>query len=286
MDAGELLENAKALAKQTSEYQGHLPSDAPAGRELPEAARAELLDECEDQFSQLQQLQNEIALAETESVQNPAFQTVSRANALTAELKEWQELQPKLLSSNPEVLLAVGKEELSRLNKQLEMVLSCSQAKRDKLKDVLKSEQEWLEEKKEVLKAATERVTALQDESDRLSEKGVLQDMKKKIQRVKDYHDNLLETLSDLLEEHFPLPHQEGNAKKKRKDLLPEPSVDLISLHDMLELLMNKLLESPHEPYVEINGTFWPPYTEMLLRYGIASRHPEDCFKIRLEAFY
>ncbi|KAJ8365816.1 hypothetical protein SKAU_G00146470 [Synaphobranchus kaupii] len=266
MDADEVLENAKALAKQMSEYQGDLPPDAPASRDIPEAGRAELLDECEEQFSLLQQLQNEITLAETESLQNPGDQTASRVNALAAELKEWQELQPKLLSSNPEVLLAVGKEELPRLNKQLEMVLSCSQAKRDKLKDILKSEQEWLEEKKEVLRAATERVTAMQDESDRLSEKGVLQDMKKKIQRVKDYHDDLLETLGDILAEHFPLPQQEGNANKKRKNILPEPRESLISLHEMLEILMNKLVETPHEPYIQINETFWPPYTEMLLR--------------------
>ncbi|KAJ8389832.1 hypothetical protein AAFF_G00113010 [Aldrovandia affinis] len=285
MDADELLENAKALANQMSEYQDNLPPDALAS-ELSEAARVELIDECEEQFCQLQQLQSEITLADTESLQNPDHQAASRLNTLAAELKEWQEIQPKLLSSNPEVLLAVGKKELPCLNKQLEMVLSCSQAKRDNLKDVLKSELEWLEQKKEVLKAATEQVTALQEENSRLSEKGVLQDMKKKIHRLKEYHENLLETLGDILAEHFPLPQQGGNANKKRKNVFPEPRADLIPLHDILELLMNKLVETPHEPYVQINDTFWPPYIEMLLRHGIASRHPEDCFKIRLEAFY
>ncbi|XP_036407588.1 centromere protein K, partial [Megalops cyprinoides] len=252
----------------------------------PEAALTELLDECEEQLCQLQQLQNEIALADSESLQNPPNQAADRVNTLRAELKEWLEIQPNLLSSNPDVLLAVGKEELPRLNKQLEMVLSCSQAKRDKLKEVLKSEQKWLEEKNDVLKAATEQVIALQQENDRLSEKGVLEDMKKKVQKVKDYQDTLLETLSDILAEHFPLPVQEGNANKKKKGITTEPRADLISLHDILELLMNKFVETPHEPYVVLNETFWPPYIEMLLRHGIASRHPEDCFKIRLEAFY
>ncbi|KAI1896834.1 hypothetical protein AGOR_G00098940 [Albula goreensis] len=285
MDVDELLENARALAKQMSEYQSNLPPDAPASKELSETAREALLEECEEQFCQLQQLQNEITLEETESFQDSASLALSRANALAAELKEWQEIQPKLLSSNPEILLAVGKEELLQVNKQLEMVLSCTQAKRDKLKDLLKSEEQWLEDKKEVLRAATEKVTALKDENDRLSEKGVLQDMKKKIQRVKDYNDGLLETLSDILAEHFPLPHPEVNTNKRSKNILTEPRVDLVSLHDMLELLMKKAVETPHEPYVQLNESFWPPYIEMLLRYGIASRHPEDCFKIRLEAF-
>lgn len=49
---------------------------------------------------------------------------------------------------------------------------------------------------------------------------------------------------------------------------------------------MNKVLTTPHDPYVMIDGTFWPPYVEMLLRYGIAVRHQENNFKIRLETFF
>lgn len=45
----------------------------------------------------------------------------------------------------------------------------------------------------------------------------VLQDTKKKIQKMKDYHDRLMETLVDVLAEHFPLPTQETNADKKKK---------------------------------------------------------------------
>lgn len=51
------------------------------------------------------------------------------------------------------------------------------------------------------------------------------------------------------------------------------------------QLLMNKVLNTPHDPYVTIDNTFWPPYVEMLLRYGIAVRHQENNFKIRLETF-
>lgn len=51
------------------------------------------------------------------------------------------------------------------------------------------------------------------------------------------------------------------------------------------QLLMNKLMSTPHDPYVTIENTFWPPYVEMLLRYGIAVRHQDNNFKIRLETF-
>ncbi|XP_048844152.1 centromere protein K [Brienomyrus brachyistius] len=286
MDPDELLKNAKALSKQMSEYQGILPPHPPVSKQCSEAAWEELLDECDEQFNQMQQLQNDIAVTEADSSGNQLSETENRINTLTAELKQWEESEPRLLSVNPEVLLSVGKEELSQLNAQLEMVLSCSRAKRDKLREILKSERKWLEEKEEVLKAVTEQVKALQEEHERLSETSVLLDMKKKLKKMKDFQDNLLSTLSDLLEEHFPLPQEGGNDSKRKKKFLPEPRAELISLHDILELLMNKTVETPHEPYVVMDESFWPPYIEMLLRYGIASRHPDDSVKIRLEAFY
>ncbi|XP_029114998.1 centromere protein K isoform X2 [Scleropages formosus] len=286
MDADELLHNARALARHAAECARVVPPQAALGMRCSEAAMGQLLDECEEQFSQLQQLQNEITMTKSDSLETSRDETVNRVNALAAELKQWMETEPKLLSTNSEILLTVGKEELLQLNTQLEMVFSCSQAKRNKLKEVLKSEQKWLEEKREVLMAVTEQVTALQQENDKLSETSVLHDMKKKIQKVKEYQDHLLDTLSDVLEEHFPLPQQAGNTNKKKKNSSMEPRKDLISLHNILELLMNKTVETPHEPYVVIDETFWPPYIEMLLRYGIASRHPDDYCRIRLEAFY
>lgn len=279
-------ENGQPLDTESEVQDSPAPPAIPFYTECSEAAQAELFNACEEQFSQLEMLQNEIILAEPDSDENPQEQSVNRLTAVAAELKQWQTRRPELLSTNPEVLLVVGAEELQKLNSQLELVLSCSQAKRDTLRETLKSEQKWLEEKKEVLKAGTEHVVKQRLENERLSEHSVLQDTKKKIQKMKDYQNRLMETLADVLAEHFPLPTQETNADKKKKNIPQELNENLISLNEVLELLMNKTLETPHDPYVSIDETFWPPYTEMLLRHGIAQRHPEDCFKIRLETFY
>lgn len=279
-------ENGQPLDTESEVQDSPAPPAIPFYTECSEAAQAELFNACEEQFSQLEMLQNEIILAEPDSDENPQEQSVNRLTAVAAELKQWQTRQPELLSTNPEVLLVVGAEELQKLNSQLELVLSCSQAKRDTLRETLKSEQKWLEEKKEVLRAGTEHVVKQRLENERLSEHSVLQDTKKKIQKMKDYQNRLMETLADVLAEHFPLPTQETNADKKKKNIPQELNENLISLNEVLELLMNKTLETPHDPYVSIDETFWPPYTEMLLRHGIAQRHPEDCFKIRLETFY
>lgn len=251
-----------------------------------DAAKAVLLEECEEQFGLLQKLQNEIIMADTEAYDDHSNEAVNRMIAITSELEQWQEMEPKLLTTNTEVLLAVGKEELQRLHSQLKMVLSCSQAKLDAQKKILKREQTWQAEKQEALNAVTEKIIRLQHEKEK-SEHSVSQDMKRKIHHLKKYHSSLMEMLSDMLAEHFPLPDPQGNgSKKKRAAAYDAAEINLISLSEIIERLTNKTLETPHDPYVTIDDTFWPPYTEMLLRNGIAMRHPEDCNKIRLENFF
>ncbi|KAF5909281.1 centromere protein K, partial [Clarias magur] len=200
-----------------------------------EAVRDELLDECEEHFEVLQKLQNEIASADVGPGDVETNEAQNRLNAVMMELEQWQEMEPKLPSANPEVLLAIGREELQRINSQLKMVLSCSQARRDALKDLLQREQAWREEKKEVLSAVTNQVVKLREENQKLSEHSILKDMKRKITKVKDYHGTLMETLSDILAEHFPLPGQQPVGTKRKQSALPDYGTNLISLSEILE---------------------------------------------------
>ncbi|XP_013865642.1 centromere protein K isoform X3 [Austrofundulus limnaeus] len=214
------------------------------------------------------------------------MQSVNGLIATEAELKQWLSVEPSLLPSNSEILLQAGKEEMLKLCSELEMVVSCYEAKRDKLKETKELEQKWLEEKKKVLVAVTNHFERLKMEKEKFSGHSILLDTKEKIQKMKAYHEKLMETLGDVLEVHVPLLQNETSSSKKKKNIEQEISEDLISLGDILEVLMNKALETPHDPYVTIDHTFWPPYVEMLLRHGIAVRHQENNFKIRLENFF
>ncbi|KAI9533864.1 hypothetical protein NQZ68_018232 [Dissostichus eleginoides] len=253
---------------------------------LSEAALNELMEQCEDQFTQLEKLQNEIILSKPDSCENPQGQAVNRLMATEAELKQWLTVEPKLLASNSEVLLKAGKEEMLKLCSELEMVLSCQEAKRDKLKEIKELEQKWLEEKQQVLTAAKNHVERIQMEKGKASEHIILLDTKAKIQGMIVYQERLMECLADVLEKHVPLPQYESSTNKKKKSNTQEFDKDMISLNEILELLMNKALNTPHDPYMTIDNTFWPPYIELLLRYGIAVRHRESNFKIRLETFF
>ncbi|XP_020498490.1 centromere protein K [Labrus bergylta] len=254
--------------------------------ELSEEALNELMGLCETQFAQLEKLQNEIILCEPDFCENPQEQSVNQLVATEAELKQWMTVEPKLLARNSEVLLQAGKDEMLKLCSELEMIASCYEAKRDKLRETKEQELKWMEEKKQALMAAKDHVERLQSEKEKLSELSVLQDTKAKIQKMKVYQDQLMESLAEVLGKHVPLPQNESSSSKKKKNITPELNEDLISLNEILELLMNKVLTTPHDPYMTIDDTFWPPYVEMLLRYGIAVRHQENNFKIRLETFW
>ncbi|TWW58633.1 centromere protein K [Takifugu rubripes] len=256
-----------------------------APTQLSGAAQGELMDLCEQQFAQLEKLQNEIILCESDFSDSPQEQSVNRLIATEAELKQWLSTEPELLAENSEVLLRAGKAEMLKLCSELEMVFSCSEAKRDKLRETKVCEEKWLEDKTQVLSAAMNHVERLKMEKEKLSEQSVLKDTKMKIEKMKAYEESLMDCLGDILEKHIPHPQNGASGYKKTKNASTEPEEDLISLGEILEQLMNKVLETPHDPYVTIDNTFWPPYVEMLLRYGIAVRHQENNFKIRLETF-
>eukprot|EP00049_Salpingoeca_infusionum_P023589 m.12971 g.12971 ORF g.12971 m.12971 type:complete len:275 (+) comp5885_c0_seq2:71-895(+) len=60
-----------------------------------------------------------------------------------------------------------------------------------------------------------------------------------------------------------------------------------IALDQMLESLMNSSLAKPHDPYIKLDpATHWAPYTELLLRSGIARLHPKDAHKLKMTEFH
>ncbi|NXP33109.1 CENPK protein, partial [Leiothrix lutea] len=204
--------------------------------------------------------------------------------ALTADCHEWQARNPELISSNPDVLLQLAKEELQKVKNDLEMVLSTVRAKNKQLEEELKREEQWYEEQKKMLNTLSKMEEEANTQVEQPSMKRESDELKKKFLKLKTYKKELLNALGEFLDEHFPHPEEAENIKNKNSSA--EPAVGLITLKEILEILINKLMNTPHEPYITINESFWPPYIELLLRYGIALRHPEDPNRMRLQAFH
>ncbi|XP_023585370.1 centromere protein K isoform X2 [Trichechus manatus latirostris] len=249
-------------------------------------AEKELIEECEEIWKDMEECQNKLSLVGTETLTNSNAQLsllIMQAKCLAAELNQWQKETPKIIPLNEDVLLTLGKEEFQKLRHDLEMVLSTIQSKNEKLKEDLEREQQWLDEQEQILESLNTVYNELKNQVVPFSESRIFNELKTKMVNIKEYKETLLFTLGGFLEDHFPLP--DGKVKKKKKNL-QEPTAQLITLHEMLEILINKLFDVPHDPYVKISDSFWPPYIELLLRNGIALRHPEDPNRVRLEAFH
>ncbi|NXT95450.1 CENPK protein, partial [Anhinga rufa] len=168
---------------------------------------------------------------------------------------------------------------LQKVKNDLEMMLTSVQLKNKQLKEHLEREQQWHEEQQHILDALN-GIEERRCKVEQVSKERALNELKNKMLKLKQYKEEVLNGLNKFLEENFPLPENGRSAKKELFCSFPK-SCPLV-----FQILINKLMSTPHEPYVTISDSFWPPYIELLLRYGIALRHPEDPKRIRLEAFH
>uniref|UniRef100_A0A8D2C1V4 Centromere protein K n=1 Tax=Sus scrofa TaxID=9823 RepID=A0A8D2C1V4_PIG len=249
-------------------------------------AEEELIKKCEEMWKDMEECQNKLSLVGTETLTDSNAQLsllIMQVKCLTAELSQWQKETPEMIPLNEEVLVTLGKEEFQKLSHDLELVLSTIKSKNEKLKEDLEREQKWLDEQQQILESLNVVHSELKQQVVTFSESRVFNELKTKMRDIKEYKEKLLVTLGEFLEDHFPLPDR--SVKKKKKNT-QESMAQLITLHEILEILLNRLFDVPHDPYVKISDSFWPPYIELLLRNGIALRHPEDPTRIRLEAFH
>ncbi|KAJ1209585.1 hypothetical protein NDU88_004959 [Pleurodeles waltl] len=285
----ELLKDAESLAKHMSSYNCDLAPDLISESDCSAEAKEQLLVQCENIWVQMEKCQSKLNQLGTETLpetDTQLFLLMMQVKSLMAECTQWQKKEPEIISANQEVLLTLGKQELQKVNRELEMVLSSVRSKNRKLKEELKMEQRWLEEQQQLVQALSSRQEELKNHVVQISEKRVCREVEQKIIKIRAYEQELLGALGEFLGEHFPLPEKPEETSKKKKILPAGPATQLKTLHDILEELMNKLLATPHDPYVPITESDWPPYIELLLRYGIALRHPQDPNRIRLEAFH
>ncbi|KAL1783556.1 centromere protein K [Sigmodon hispidus] len=269
-----------------SENEQEMDSEITTDTKVIIDTKEELIKQCEEIWKDMEECQNKLSLTGTETLTKSNAQLsllIMQVNCLTAELDHWNKRTPEITPLTEDVLLTLGKEEFQKLRCNLEMVLSTIQSKNEKLKEDLEREQQWLEEQQQILESLNVLHSDLKNEVVTFSESRLFNELKTKMLSIKEFKKKLLFALGEFLEDHFPLP--DGNIKKKKKNT-QESNAQLITLNEMVEMLINRMFDVPHDPYVKISDSFWPPYIELLLRYGIALRHPEDPTRIRLEAFH
>ncbi|XP_072415127.1 centromere protein K [Chiloscyllium punctatum] len=287
----QIMEEAKELARRSLLYQSHLPPPLVNAKPLSDTAEEEVLEECNEAWRELGEFQNKLTLADIREVvqdsENPLAVLFARERALQAELSVQKNRTPKPLLANHEVLTCLGKQELQNTDKQLEMILSCIRTRKKSLQEELAREQKWLKEQLELEKTVQEKFDHQQQNLLAISKNSEIQKLKSRLEKVTNQKDELLSALGKFLDVHYPPPSEKDTRPKTSRSAAErnKGSANFITLHEILELLITKAMKSPHDPYLELDDTFWPPFLEALLRYGVVLRHPDDPHRIRLEEF-
>jgi len=77
--------------------------------------------------------------------------------------------------------------------------------------------------------------------------------------------------LKSYTNRHFPAPTS-----------VDESSDRMFSLSDVIDDLIELSVKKPEDPYMTVSAHHWAPFIELLLSYGLVSRHPTNLNKIKL----
>jgi centromere protein K len=104
----------------------------------------------------------------------------------------------------------------------------------------------------------------------------------------------IIVAMNQFLSQHYPRPTPEEGADadgKRTKQTgnisryLEQPK-ELLTMQDILEEMMNIAMTKPHAPYIALDDRYWPPYIELLVRWGIGMKHPQHSNQVKLCAYH
>ncbi|XP_033100472.1 centromere protein K-like [Anneissia japonica] len=262
-----------------------------------EKAEKQLKMEIKEQWLKLNKLHDKL-LQETclGSVKNPECTMLQISEAkeqrLQAEVDIMKKSLPSLITPNSEVIEAVLLTSLQSSTDQLKQTLSVVKTQRRELVEETERERKLLGQHMEVKASLEQKLEAERKEPGKPASSR-LKSLEEKKRRGLEEQQRLMRNLGQFVLKHYPLPGPEFSRKRKlsgkstKGDGNDDGEDQYLPLLNILEGLMNKSTSTEeYDPYLEITSDLWPPYVEMLLRCGIAKRHPEDSNRICMTAFH
>lgn len=96
----------------------------------------------------------------------------------------------------------------------------------------------------------------------------------------------IMTELLTFVERHFPVEGARASAGG-REIVRAARGGPKQALKDLVLQLLNRAVHQPDDPFVRLQeGLEWPPYVELLLRAGVAEKHPADSSRLRLVPFH
>ncbi|KAL1923298.1 uncharacterized protein VTP21DRAFT_8278 [Calcarisporiella thermophila] len=246
-----------------------------------------LKQECEDARSRLELAHSRIGstVAQDEVKMQRLRVLKAEERRLNKEIAQQTNASSLIESTHEEVLRVLVKDHINRTIQQYRNALI---GLRQELRDTeanLAREREILNESLEIETALQRKLESLQTSSSTYNSK--LSETKQEISAVKKRSHRIMTELVKFIDKYYPPRYIEARERRGPLDDMFGVNQKTSSLKSILEDLMNLAVARPGDAYVQIRPDIhWPPYIELLVKAGIATRHPRDASKIKLVEFH
>ncbi|XP_028398149.1 centromere protein K-like [Dendronephthya gigantea] len=248
----------------------------------------EIMDECELTWEHIQETHNRLASHKNDK---PPVGT-DKSNAtikilrhkerrLQAQLDILKNQDVEVISKDFRNVEAFLWDSIKQNVSQLQNALGIVKEQRVEVADDIIREKKMLEEQKAIQESLERKIKVLYKQEDEQQKSSILTELQAKKKEAAKDHLTVMNQLGKFLSDHFPAPNHTDS-----EDEESGWQTQYCSLQHIIEALMNRLFESPHDCYVKILPTYWAPYIQLLLRSNIIQRHPDNCNLIRLVAFH
>ena len=109
--------------------------------------------------------------------------------------------------------------------------------------------------------------------------------IKRDIENIDKMDKYFQKELRQLLTKHFTVPPDDAK-QQVLDDTIDFDSENALSMSNLIKLLIEQTINYPAQPYIEIDGRFWPHHIEYLLRCQIAIRDQNDSNRLKLIPFH
>lgn len=259
-----------------------------AGKDSRQERRREIMDECEVTWENIQKTHHRLASRKKDrppvgtDKSNATLKILQhKEKRLQAQLELRKNQDIEVVSKDPQFVETLLWNDIKKNISHLQQALGVVKEQRVEVAGDIATARKYLEEQKAIQRSLEEKIQAFQlDEDDEQQHTSVLSELHTKKKEASKYHLTVMNQLGKFLSDHFPAPIDDS------EDDRPRHQRQYCSLQHIIETLMNRLFESPHDCYVKILPTYWQPYIQLLLRSNIIQRHPDNCDLIRLVAFH
>nr|CAB3229786.1 centromere protein K-like [Phallusia mammillata] len=254
-----------------------------------------LVNEIQDLQTQCDSLQEKIGESVKEtfpSKRAEGIKTVDdiiqlRNQYLTAELSvRNQDASTKKISTHPAVVSSTFTKELDELISSMAELMQVVNAQMENLEKSIENKASMIQQQNEIHDAMQQQLAANTESNQNFD------DFVKSLESKQAKHSLDIQTtvkkMNEFLDSHFPVPSTKqqklAGTNVNVYEMLSQKR--FVSMKQLYNDLLNLAVEKPDGPYLVIDDQHWPPYVDLLLRFGIAVRHPGDINRIKLANSY